>query len=87
MQKKGPKRPNANKDKKSLKKQIIACLKEFHEEVDKDEVEDNEARDFILSVVNQDKKSVKIPPKPTAIPPKAPSALQRIIKHASRGNA
>ena len=87
LNKKPPKRPNGPKDKKSLKKQIISCIKEFHEEIDKDEDENNEARDFILSVVNQEKKGVRFPPKPNAIPPKPPSALQRIINHASKGNA
>ena len=87
LNKKPPKRPTGPKDKKSLKKQIISCIKEFHEEIDKDEDENNEARDFILSVVNQEKKGVRFPPKPNAIPPKPPSALQRIINHASKGNA
>lgn len=86
--KRPPKRPS-NKDRKAFKKQIISCLREIHQEVDKDEEkvhdERDEARDFILSVVNQEKKGVKFPPKPSAIPPKAPSALQRIMNHASKG--
>jgi hypothetical protein len=84
---KKPNKRTTAKDKKEMRKQIISCLKEYQEEVDKDEtVDSNEARDFILSVVNQEK-SVKMPPKPSAIPTKAPSALQRIIKHASKGSA
>ena len=61
---------------------------EYHKEINKDEEDNNEARGLILSVVQQEKKGLKIPPKPNANPPKGPSALQCIMKnHASKGNA
>ena len=67
---------------KSMKKHIISCLKELNAEAQTAEASNNETRDYILSVVGQQKKS-SIPPRATTPAPQPPSALQRILTHAS----